>query len=373
MHVDAAARVATPALACPRRALATIIPGGRFDVPAAGLRSLRDFASEGEGMRTRTLWMIAIAGLMAAQQASAQTYPVRPLRLVVPFVAGGGTDVVARAAAARLGEALGQTVVVDNRPGAGGILGTEMVARSSADGYTLLMGSAGPIAINPSLYPKLSYDPRRDFAPVSLITIMPFLVVVHPGLPVNGAADLIALAKAKPGTLNYGSPGAGSTNHLFGELLRMMAGVDIVHVPYKGVAPATTDLIAGQIQLMSGDMNTLMPHVRTKRLRAIAVTSAKRSSLVPDLPAMAEAVPGFDTSGWFGILAPAGTPAPVVARLNQELVRATASPELRERVSALGGEIVGSSAEAFAAHVRDEIAKWARVVRTAGIRLESAR
>jgi tripartite-type tricarboxylate transporter receptor subunit TctC len=318
--------------------------------------------------------LLAITACIAASgAATGQPYPSRPLRLVVPFVAGGGTDVVARAVAARLGEGLGQTVVVDNRAGAGGIVGTETVARSAPDGYTLLMGSAGPIAVNPSLYAKLSYDPLKDLAPVSLITVMPFLVVVHPGLAASNATELIALARAKPGTLNFGSPGAGSVNHLFGELLRMMAGVDIVHVPYKGVAPATTDLIAGQIQMMSGDMNTLLPHVRGKRLRAIAVTSAKRSSLVPDLPPMADAVPGFDTTGWFGILVASGTPRPVVLRLNRALVDAVAGSDLRERVAGLGGEIAGSSVEAFAAHIGVETAKWAKVIKTAGLRAESTR
>jgi tripartite-type tricarboxylate transporter receptor subunit TctC len=305
-------------------------------------------------------------------QAQAQSYPAKPVRIVVPFAAGGGTDIVARAVGAKLAEALGQTFLVENRAGAAGAIGAEFAAKSAPDGYTLLMGSSGPIVLNPSLQAKLPYDPLRDFTPVALITTMPFLTVVHPSLPVRSVKELMALARARPGQLNYASPGSGSSTHLATELFKAMARVDIVHVAYKGVAPATTDLISGQVQMLTGDLNTLTPHVKSGRMRPLAVTGAQRSSLMPDLPTIAEAgVPGYEASGWFGMLAPAGTPSQIVRRLNASIVAALASEDLRARLAGLGGEVAGGTSEQFGEHLRREIAKWSKIIRTLGLRPES--
>jgi tripartite-type tricarboxylate transporter receptor subunit TctC len=302
---------------------------------------------------------------------SAQSYPSKPIRFVVPFAAGGGSDLVARTVAAKLTEALGQSVIVDNRAGAAGTIGADIAAKAPADGHTLLLGSNGPLAINPTLYTKLPYDAARDFAPVTLVTVMPFLLVTHPALPVRSVKDLIALAKARPGQLNYGSPGTGATTHLANELFKSMTGVDITHVPYKGVAPAAIDLISGQLQMMSGDLSTLMPHVQSGKMRALAVTSARRSTLLPNLPTVAEAVPGYEASGWFGVLVPAGTPQSIVGRLNSEIVKGLASADARQRLAALGGEVAVGTPEQFAAHLRAESAKWGKLIRALGLRESS--
>jgi tripartite-type tricarboxylate transporter receptor subunit TctC len=311
--------------------------------------------------------------LIAASPAHAQNYPTKPLRFVVPFAAGGGSDLVARTVGMKITEAVGQTVIVDNRAGAAGTIGADIVAKAPPDGHTLLLASSGPIAINPSLYAKLPYDAARDFAPVSIVTVMPFLLVVHPALPVKSVKELIALAKARPGQLNYGSPGSGSTTHLANELFKSMAGVQIAHVPYKGVAPAATDLISGQVQMMSGDLSTLLPHVRSTRMRALAVTGAKRSSLLPDVPTVAESgVPGYEASGWFGVLVPAATPPAIVERLNAAIVKGLAAPDARERLGALGGEVGGSTPEQFAARIRAESDKWAKLIKTLGLKGEQS-
>jgi tripartite-type tricarboxylate transporter receptor subunit TctC len=271
----------------------------------------------------------------------------------------------------KLTETLGQPVVVENRTGAAGSIGADVVAKSPPDGYTLLLGSSGPLAINPSLYAKLPYDAARDFAPVSIATVMPFLLVVHPTLPVNNVKELIALAKSRPNQLNYASPGAGSTTHLANELLKSMTGMQIVHIAYKGVAPAAIDLISGQVQLMSGDLSTLIPHVRSKRMRALGVTGAKRSPLLRDVPTIAESgVPGYEASGWFGVLAPAATPAPILERLNGAIVKGLASPDAKERLAAFGGEAGGSTPEQFAAHIRSEAAKWGKLIKSLGIKAD---
>ena len=319
-------------------------------------------------MLNRLLLGAALA-CAASPHALAQSYPTKPVRMIVPFAAGGGTDIVARTVGVKLGESLGQTVLVDNRAGAAGAIGTELAAKSPADGHTLLMGSSGPIAINPALQAKLPYDPLRDFTPVALITTMPFLTVVHPSLPVRSVKELITLARARPGQLNYGSPGSGSSTHLATELFKAMARVDIVHVPYKGVAPAATDLVSGQVQMLTGDLNTLMPHVRSGKMRPLAVTGASRSALLPDMPTIAEAgVPGYEASGWFGILAPAGTPREIVRRLNGEIGKALQSDDLRKRLSGLGGEVAGGTPEAFGQHLRREIEKWGKLIRAIGLR-----
>ena len=309
----------------------------------------------------------------AVSPAFAQNYPTKPVRFIVPFAPGGGSDLVARTVAQKLTEALGQTVVVDNRTGAAGSIGAELAAKSPPDGHTLLLGSNGPLAINPHLYPKLPYDAERDFAPVALVTVMPFLLVTHPALPVRSVKELVALAKSRPGQLNYGSPGNGSTTHLANELLKSMTGISIAHVPYKGVAPAATDLISGQTQMMSGDLSTLLPHVKSGRMRAIAVTSARRSSLLPDMPTIAESgVPGYEASGWFGVLVPAATPAAIVERLNTATVKGLAAADARDRLGALGGEVAGGSPAQFGAYVRQESAKWGKVIRAIGLKADSA-
>jgi tripartite-type tricarboxylate transporter receptor subunit TctC len=321
----------------------------------------------------KTSVAILAAVSLLSPAAYAQSYPTKPVRLVVPFGAGGAPDLVARVMSPRLQESLGQPIVVDNRAGAAGILGMEIVAKSPPDGHTLVVGSAGPVAIVPSLYRKLSYDVARDFAPISMVTAIPFLLVVHPSLPVKTVKDLVALAKAKPGQLNFGSPGTGSTTHLATELLKSATGMKITHVPYKGVAAAATDLISGQVQILSGDLNTMLPQVKSGRMRAIAVTSARRSSLLPEIPSVAESgVPGFDASGWIGLLAPAATPAAIIQRVNGIVVKALATPETRSRLSALGGEVSASTPEQFAAFIRSETAKYGKVIKSAGIEGEQS-
>jgi tripartite-type tricarboxylate transporter receptor subunit TctC len=303
--------------------------------------------------------------------AHAQNYPTKPVRIVVPFAPGGGGDLVARTVAVKLTESLGQPVVVDNRAGAAGSIGAEIAARSPPDGHTLLLGSNGPLAINPSLYAKLPYDAARDFAPVSLVTIMPFVLVVHPALPVRSVKELIALARSRPGELNYGSPGNGSSTHLANELLKSMTGMKIAHVPYKGVAPAATDLISGQIQMMSGDLSTLVPHIRSGRMRALAVTSSRRSAMLPDTPTVAESgVPGYEASGWFGVLVPAGTPPYIVQRLNSAMLKGLAAADARERLAAFGGEVAPGTPEQLATHIRTEGAKWGKLIRALGLKPE---
>ena len=303
---------------------------------------------------------------------NAQSYPTKPIRFIVPFAAGGGSDLVARTVGAKLTESLGQTVVIDNRTGAAGMIGAELASKSPADGHTLLLGSNGPLAINPTLYPKLPYDAARDFTPVALVTIMPFLLVTHPALPVRNVKELVALARTRPGQLNYGSPGNGSTTHLANELLKSMAGVQITHVPYKGVAPAATDLISGQVQMMSGDLSTLLPHVKSGRMRPLAVTSARRSNLLPDMPTVDESgVKGYEATGWFGVLVPAGTPQAIVERLNAGIVKGVGSADARDRLAALGGEVASGSPEQFAKHLKNEAAKWGKVIRTIGLKPEN--
>ena len=304
-----------------------------------------------------------------AQAPSTGSYPAKQVRIVVGFVPGGGSDFIARLVAQRLTESFGRPVIVENRPGAGGAIATELVAKAPADGYTLLLGSAGPFGILPALSSKTPYDAIRDFDPITLVVIMPFVTTVHPSLPVKNIKDLIALARARPGQLNFGSPGNGSTNHLSGEMLKMMAKIDMVHVPYKGVSAAMTDVVAGQIQILSGDLTTLMPQVKAGRLRAIAVTSARRSTLTPEIPTIAESgVPGYDASGWFGIVAPAGTPRAVVERLNSEIVKGITTAESRERLSTLGGDVVANTTAEFSAFIRADNAKWAKLVAVTGLR-----
>jgi len=308
---------------------------------------------------------------LVAAAASAEGYPEKPVRMVVAFPPGGGTDILGRMLAQRLGETLGQNVVVENRGGAGGNVGTEAAARAAPDGYTILMGNVAPNAINVSLYRNLPFDPVADFAPVSLVAATPNVLVVHPSTAARTVKGLIALARARPGTLNFASAGNGSSSHLAGELFRVLAGAEIVHVPYKGAGPAMLDVLSGQVQLYFATLPAALPHVKSGKLAAVAVTSARRSPALSDLPTVAESgVPGYEASTWYGVLAPARTPAAAVERLHGDIVRILAQPEFRERLQAQGFDPVGSSPEEFRAFIRSEIAKWGKVVRDAGIRPE---
>ena len=316
-------------------------------------------------------WMGACALAMCGAAAhAADSYPARPVRMIVAYPPGGGTDIVGRMMAQKLTETLGQNVVIDNRGGATGNIGTELASRANPDGYTLLMGNVAPNAINVSLFSKLPYDPVKDFAPVSLVAITPNILVVNPTVPVKSVQDLIALAKAKPGTLNFPSAGVGSSSHLAGELFKILAKVDMVHVPYKGGGPALIDTISGQMQIMFATMPAAMPHVKSGKVRPVAVTTAKRSQTLPELPTMAETVKGYEASTWYGLLAPAATPAPIVARLHQSVVRILAMPDMRERLASQGFEPVGGTPAEFAAYIKSEISKWERVIRDAGIKPE---
>ena len=311
----------------------------------------------------------AIAGVCSAAEKGV-AYPTKPVRLIVPLTAGGPTDILARIVAMPLGDALGQQVIVDNRPGAGGNIGADLSAKSPADGYTLFMGTSGPLAINSSLYPKLPFDPIRDFAPIILVASAPFVVIAHPSVAANNIKELIALAKAKPGQLNYGSV-PGSASHLSTELFKLMSGVNIVHIPYKGAAPATTDVIGGQIQLSFASTPGSMPVVKANKVKALAVTSAKRIGKLPDVPTIAEsALPGYEGSVWYGVVAPAKTPREVVQRLNREIAQIVAQPAHRDRMLAGDFEPTTSTPEQFAAFIRSETAKWGKVVKASGAKPE---
>jgi tripartite-type tricarboxylate transporter receptor subunit TctC len=308
---------------------------------------------------------------VSAGTALADEYPSKPIRLVVPFAAAGTTDFLARAIAQKLGSNLGTSVVVDNRPGAGGNIGSDIVAKSEPDGYTLLLGTVGTHAINASLYKKMPYDTVKDFAPVTLVASVPNMVVVHPSVPAKSIKELIALAKAKPGSLSFGSSGSGSSIHLSGELFKSMAGVDMLHVPYKGSGPAVSDLIGGQINMMFDNMPSSLPHVKAGRLRAIAVTSGKRSPAMPDLPTVAEAgVPGYESVAWFGVLAPAGTPPALVKKLNAEIVKVLKSPDVAQRLASQGAEPVFNTPEEFSALIKTEMVKWAKVIKASGAQVD---
>jgi tripartite-type tricarboxylate transporter receptor subunit TctC len=309
-------------------------------------------------------------GIIAMTYAANSAYPARPIRLIVPFAPGGSTDVVARAIAVPLADALQQQVVVDNRPAAGGTIGAELTARASADGYTLLMGSSGTLAINPSLYPKLAYHPVKDFAPVIHIGSSPHLVAVHPSLAVNSVKEFIALAKSQPRKFNYGAA-PGTASHLATELFRHMAGIEIVHIPYKGAALGTTDLIAGQIQLRFGSVPSTMPFVRSAKIKALAVTSSTRLTQFPEIPTVAESgLKGYEASVFFGVVAPARTSREIVQRLNREIAAVMQQPRYRELMRANDFEPVAASPESFAKLIAAETVKWAEVVRASGARAD---
>jgi len=311
-----------------------------------------------------------LISLFSVSQAYAQIYPGKPIRLVLPYPPGGGTDVIARPLAQKLTESLGQQVIVDNRGGAGGNIGMEFVARSPADGYTLLFALTAQYAVNPSLYPKLPYDPVRDYAPISLLANAPYLLVVHPSVPAKSVAELIALMKARPGQLAYSSSGNGSGAHLAGEMLRSLAHVEITHVPYKGAGPAMPDLIAGQVQLSFVTYTAAGPHIKTGRLHVLGVTTAKRSPTLPDLPAIAETVPGYDSAVWYGFAAPAGTPPDIIARLNSEVLRVLASSDFRSRITLEAVAPIGSTPEEFGNFIKSEIVRWAKVVKDSGAKVD---
>jgi tripartite-type tricarboxylate transporter receptor subunit TctC len=326
-------------------------------------------------MRTSKIVTAGFAALVFAagsyaQSPAAQPYPARPVRLIVPFAPGGGTDIVARAIAQKLTETWGQQVVVDNRGGGGTVIGTELGAKAAADGYTLLMGTT-TLAINPSVRRKLPYDTLKDFAPVTQTAFQAYVLAIHASVPAKDVKEFIALAKAKPGTLNFGSPGTGSGSHLAGELFRAMSGTDLVHVPYRGSGPALADLVGGQIQFILGTILSTLPQVRAGRLRALGVSSVKRSAVIPDVPTIAEAgVPGYSAASWNGVLVPAGVPQPILRKLNADIIKVLQSAEVRERLAGDGAESVGSSAQEFGAFIRSEIEKWAKVVKTANLRPE---
>lgn len=311
-----------------------------------------------------------VTALLAGATALAQGFPSRPIHIVVPFPPGGGTDVVARAVAPVMSETLGQPVIIDNRAGAGGNIGTDAVAKSAPDGYTLLVASAAT-AINNTLAKNISWDLPKDFAPVALLVVNQSLLVAHPSVPASSVKELIALAKSKPGHVTYGSYGNGSSAHLIGELFKMMAGVDLLHVPYKGAAPAVNDLLGGQVNLVFADVAAVLSHVKSGRLKPLGIGSSRRFDGLPDVPTISEAgVPGFEAGGFLGLVAPAGTPAAVVSALNAATLKSLATPQVRERLVGLATIPMGGSPEQFGQHLRAEVDKWARVIRAGNVRVD---
>jgi tripartite-type tricarboxylate transporter receptor subunit TctC len=317
-----------------------------------------------------SLFVGAVMALLCGAGALAQSYPAKPVRMVVPFAAGGGTDIIGRLVAQKVTEAWGQQMVVENRAGGGSVIGTEAVARSAADGYTLLL-AAPPFTTNAALLPKLPYDALQDFAPVVLVATAPLILVVHPSLPARSVKELVAIAKARPGQLSYGTSGNGGPQHLAGELLKSMAGIDLLHVPYKGGAPAVVDLVGGQVQLGFASTLTAIPFVKAGRLRAIAVTGPRRSAILPDLPTVAEAgFPGYETTTWYGILVRAGTPPAVITTLNADIARALNLPEVRDRLASEAAEVVGGTPASFATFIQAEIARVRKLAKSTAIQLD---
>lgn len=316
----------------------------------------------------RLSWLLLLACI---PEALAQPYPAKPVRIVVPYSAGGGTDIVARAVGQKLSERWGQSVLIDNRVGANGIIGADAVAKAPADGYTLLMSTPAEVSTSPHLYANIPYSAERDLAPITLITITPLVVAVNPDVPAKTVQELVALAKAKPGTLGFATPGTGSAQHLTGELFMAVAGIKLVHVPYKGAGQSIPDVIAGQVPVGIYGVLTISQHAKAGRLRMLAVTTSKRSSAYPDLPTLAESgLPGVDTSLWFGLVAPAATPKPVIGKIHDDVVAALKLPDLRERIASQGGDIVGSTPAEFAAFIAAESAKYAKIIQQAGVKLD---
>jgi tripartite-type tricarboxylate transporter receptor subunit TctC len=323
-------------------------------------------------MRSITLLTICLLQCTAIVDATAATaYPARALRLIVPFPPGGPADALARLVGDKLSVSLGQAVVVDNRPGAGGNIGMELGAKSAPDGYTLILAPAGNLTVNPALYRSVPYDVARDFEPVTVIASVPNVLVVHPAIAVKNVAELIQYAKAHPGTLNYSSPGNGSGAHLAGELFKSMAGTDIVHIPFNGIAPAVGAVVGGQVQMMFAGAPTALPQVKAGRLVALGVASPRRIAAAPEVPTLAESgLPGFDVTSWYGIIAPAGTPHDSIAKLQTEIAGALTQPDVRERLAALGADPIGNTSAEFATMIKVETAKWGKIVKDANIRVE---
>jgi tripartite-type tricarboxylate transporter receptor subunit TctC len=322
-----------------------------------------------EGASTLVLAVVSMAAVYAAD--SAVQFPVRPVRMIVTFTPGGATDMVARAVGQQFAERWGQQFVVDNRAGGGGIIGTEIAAHAAPDGYTLLVGSSSGLVINPLLSSKLPYDPVKDFLPVSLLSVNPTLLVAHPAVPVSNVKELVALAKSRPGQLNYASVGSGSPVHLTMEWFKQLTGANLVHIPYKGSSPAVTDLVGGQVQLMFNSIPPVLPLVKAGKLKALAVGTAQRSRTVPEIPTIAESgVAGFDSATWFGLFAPAGTPKSIVAKLSKEAQGILAQSDVAARLTAQGSDPRGSTPEELAHYMREESARWSRVIKSAAIKVD---
>ena len=319
-----------------------------------------------------TLSRLLVAALLALVAASALAqYPNRPLRLIVPFPPGGAVDILGRAIAMNAREALGQTIVIDNRPGFGGAVGSEIAARATPDGYTLLMGSTSTISINPALVSKLAYDPVRDFVPITQVAFVPHLLVSSTSVPATTLKEFIAHAKSRPGQLAYGSAGNGTPHHIALEMFKQMTGVDILHVPYKGTAPALVDLLAGRVAAMSSEVLAVLPHVRAGKLRALGMATTSRNQVAPDIPTVTEAgVPGFEVTSWYGVLAPAGTPREITSRLARDIAKSLSTSDMRQRFADLGATPVGSTPEEFAVFIKREGAKWAKAVKDSGARVD---
>jgi tripartite-type tricarboxylate transporter receptor subunit TctC len=321
--------------------------------------------------RRRIAAVLGCIALFLGASAAAQTYPVKPIRFIVPFSAGGGTDIFARLIGIKLGENMGQTFVVDNRAGAAGIIGCELLKHAAPDGYTLLMGTTGTHTTNPVVYGKLPYDPLKDFAPISLVAESPFVLLVNPKLPVKNVKELIAYAKKRPGKFTYGSSGIGSSSHLGFELFNTMAGIKGIHVPYKGLAPATLDVIAGNLTMTWNSITASAPYIRNGKLKALGIGSAKRSSLMPEIPTISESgLEGYELGSWYGMFAPAGTRPAIVERLHREVVKAVHSPDISRQLVALGAVAVGSSPAEFVAVLKRDLAKWAKVARAANVKVQ---
>ena len=313
--------------------------------------------------------VVLVAGTLG--MAAAQPYPNKTIRLVTPYAPGGGTDIIARLLAQKLTENVGQSVVVENRTGGGGIVGTEVAARAAPDGYTILMGTTGPLALNPSLYPKLPYDVQRDFVPIMLIATAPHLLAVHPSIPARTVKELIAVAKANPGKLTFSSGGNGGSSHLSGEMFNMLAGVKMMHVPYRGTGPAAIAVVTGEVGLSFVDVLTTLPHVKSGRLQGLAVSGAKRSVVAPHLPTIMEAgLKDYESGVWYGVLAPARTPPEIISRLNSELSKVIRDSAVSTRLAAEGSEVVGGSPEQFSSYMKAELERWAKVVKAANVRID---
>jgi len=322
-------------------------------------------------MKRISMLLMFVVWAASCPLANAQPYPSKPIRIIAPSGAGGPVDVICRAVSQGLAEVLGQQIVVENRVGAAGLIGTEIVVKSAPDGYTLLFGFSGPLAIVPNLNPNTPYDPQKDLVAISQVAAAPYVLLVHPSVPAKSVKQLVALAKSRPGKMNFGSGGTGVGIHMAGELFKVAGGVNILHVPYKGAAPAMTALMAGEVDMMFNGMSPAIPHIRSGRVRALAVGGAKRSSLLPELPTVREAAGfEFNTEGWYGVLAPRGTPPAIVTRLHEAIVRALASPELKGTLTKMAVETVASSPADFARQIREESAVWAKVIKAAGIKAQ---